>query len=147
MTQYIVRVNGDLTDYVRSTKATAVTEADRVYADLNRRANVDVVTGTGHVAYALNLVKARIITKFTRPFTKVITLPAEIAALVPEGYVTAYARLTHDATVLRRTSDIPEDDSRWAVMNTSTGEIVAYVPSTRDAGQVMKGMKRAPAAA
>lgn len=138
MAQYTIHLNGTPTDFTRSTKATVVAEADRLRKS-KERSLIEVVTAAGNVVYSLKEVKARVITKHTKPFTKTIELPAEFAALVPAGYVAAYERPRNDAVVLR--NEGADEDERYAVMRRSTGEVLELVPTTRDAGQVMKGMK------
>lgn len=137
--KYTLFINGEATEFARSTKATVVAEADRLRTKEKVRDGIEVRTAAGHVAYALKPIKARVITKHTKPFTKTIELPAELAALVPAGYVPAYERPRNDAVVLR--NEGADEDERYAVMQRSTGTIVELVPTTRDAGQVMKGMK------
>lgn len=137
-TKYTIFINDTATDFARSTKATVVTEADRL-RKTGEKGLIEVRTQTGHVAYALKAVKARVITKHTKPYTKTITLPTDLAKLVPSGYVPAYERPRNDAVVLR--NEGADEDERYAVMRRSTGEVLELVGTTRDAGQVMKGMK------
>ena len=137
--KYTIFVNDTATDFARATKATVIAEADRLRTKDKVRDAIEVRTDKGTAVYTLKAVKARVITKRTKPFTKTIELPAEFAKLVPEGYVAAYERPRNDAVVLR--NEGAEEDERYAVMQRSTGKIVDLVPTTRDAGQVMKGMK------
>jgi len=137
-TKYTLFIDGTETEYARSTKATVVAEAEARRKG-GERALIEVRTQTGHVAFALQAVKARVITKHTKAFTKTIELPEALAALVPSGYVAAYERPRNDALVLR--NEDADDESRYAVARRSTGEIVAYTATTREAGAVMKGMK------
>lgn len=139
MSKYTIFQGGEATEFARSTKATVVAEAERLRTKDKVRDLIEVRTEVGTVVFALKEVKARVITKHTKPFTKVIDLPAEFAALVPAGYVAAYERPRNDAVVLR--NEGAEEDERYAVMRRSTGEVVELVGTTRDAGQVMKGMK------
>jgi hypothetical protein len=139
MAQYTLTVGGEPTDFARSTKATVIAEADRLRTKEKVRDAIGVVTAKGTEVYSLKEIKARVITKHTKPYTKTITLPDELAKLVLEGYVAAYERPRNDAVVLRNES--AEEDERYAVTRRSTGEVVALVPTTRDAGQVMKEMK------
>lgn len=143
-TKYTIFINDTATDFARSTKATVVAEADRL-RKAGERGAIEVRTGTGHVAYGLKEIKARNITKHTKPFTKTVELPADFAKLVPAGYVAAYTRPRNDAAVLR--NEGADEDERYAVMRLSTGELVDFVATTRDAGQVMKGMKAVKATA
>lgn len=137
-TKYALYIDGTATDYVRSTKATVVAEAEKVRKG-GERALIEVRTQTGHVAFALKAIKARVITKKTKAFTKTIDLPEALQALVPSGYVAAYERPRNDALVLR--NEDAEDASRYLVTRRSTGDSVAYAPTTRAAGAIMKGMK------
>lgn len=142
-TQYIVQVAGENTDFVRSTKATVTAEADRLRKS-GVRDLIEVVTGTGHVAYELKAIKSRVITFHTKPFTKTIPLPKEIASLVPKGYTAAYARLRNGAVVGRNLE--AEEDERYVVVAVATGKVVDYAPTTREAGQIMKGLRPAKTA-
>lgn len=139
MSKYTIFQGGEATDFARATKATVIAEADRLRTKDKVRDALEVRTDKGNVVYELKEVKARVITKHTKPFTKTITLPEDLAKLVPAGYVPAYERPRNDAVVLR--NEGAEEDERYAVMQRSTGKIVDLVPTTRDAGQVMKGMK------
>ena len=138
-THYVLEIAGELTDFVRSTKATVVTEATRVNRET--RQAVRVLTGTGHESFALKERKVRIITFHTKAFTKTITLPDEIAALMPGAYVAAYERPRNDAVVGRDMEALA--DERYVVVQRSTGATIAYAATTREAGQVMKGMRGA----
>lgn len=137
-TSYTLTVAGEPTDFVRSTKATVVAEAEKT-RKAGQKGAICVVTQTGFVAFELKAVKQRLITKTTKPFTKVVELPTELAARVPDGYVAAYARLRQNAIVLR--NEDADEESRYAVMQALTGDIVDYAATTREAGQIMKGMK------
>jgi hypothetical protein len=139
MSKYTIFLDGAATEYARSTKATVIAEADRLRTKDKVRDLIEVRTDKGTVVHALKAVKARVITRHTKAYTKTITLPEDLAKLVPAGYVAAYERPRNDAVVLR--SESAESEDRYAVARRSTGEVVAYVPTTRDAGQVMKGMK------
>ena len=137
--KYTIFQGGEATEFVRSTKATVVAEAARLRTKEKVRDLIEVRTEAGTVVHSLKEVKARVITKHTKPYTKTITLPEELQALVPEGYTAAYERTRNDAVVGRNLDADPEE--RYSVTRRSTGELVALVPTTRDAGQVMKGMK------
>jgi hypothetical protein len=137
-TAYTVRVDGVDTDFVRTTKATAVTEAERRLS-AKEGYKVEVVTQTGTVVFT---AARRKVTKVTKPFTKVIEVSPEIAALVPEGYATAYERPRNGTVVLRREADIEEDDSRYAVLDTVAKAIAGYAETTRGAGKIMKALGR-----
>ena len=137
-TAYTVRVDGVDTDFVRTTKATAVTEAERRLS-AKEGYKVEVVTQTGTVVFT---AARRKVTKVTKPFTKVIEVSPEIAALVPEGYATVYERPRNGTVVLRREADIEEDDSRYAVLDTVAKAIAGYAETTRGAGQIMKALGR-----
>jgi hypothetical protein len=139
-TKYTIFVNDTAVDgSTKATKATVVAAADTLRKKGEKGA-IDVRTGAGTVVHSLKAVKARIVTKHTKPYTKVLAdLPKEIAALVPAGYVAAYERPRNDALVLR--NEGAEDDERYAVARRSTGEFVGFAPTTRAAGQIMKGMK------
>ncbi len=139
MSKYTIFQGGESTDFARATKATVIAEADRLRTKDKVRDALEVRTDKGTVVYALKEVKARVITKHTKAFTKTITLPEDLAKLVPAGYVAAYERPRNDAVVLR--NEGADEDERYAVMRRSTGEILALVPTTRDAGQVMKDSK------
>lgn len=141
-TQYVLEVNGELVDFVRTTKATVVAEAERVHKA--SRAGVRVVTGTGFVAFELKATKARVVTFHTKAFTKTIALPAEIAALMPAAYVAAYERTRNDAVVGRDMETV--EDERYVVVQRSTGKTIGYAATTREAGQIMKSMRTAKAA-
>lgn len=138
-TKYTVLVNGEATDFTRSTKATVIAEADRLRRD-GERAAISVVTGAGTEVYALKEVKRKVFSFRTKPYTKTIELPGDLAKLVAAGYVAAYERPNKDAVVLR--NEGAEEDERYAVARRSTGEILELVPTTRDAGQVMKSLPR-----
>lgn len=139
MSTYTIFQADQATDYHRATKATVIAEAERLRTKDKVRDALEVRTDKGNVVFALKAIKARVITRHTKPFTKTIELPAEFAALVPAGYVAAYERPRNDAVVLR--NEDAEEEERYAVMRRSTGEVVEFVQTTRDAGQVMKGMK------
>lgn len=141
--KYTIFLNGEPTEFARSTKATVVAEADRLRTKEKVRDLIEVRTATGHVAYALKAVKARVITVHTKPYTKTIELPSDLAKLVPAGYVPAYERPRNDAVVLR--NEDADAEERYAVARRSTGELVELVATTRDAGQVMKAMATANA--
>lgn len=137
-TTYTLVIDGTATDFVRSTKATVIKEADaRIAAKDGYKA--EVVTSGGKTVHT---VSRRKITKFTRPFTKVIDVPEDLADLVPAGYAAAYARYRNGAIVLRRESDIVEDPSRYAVISIVARSIAGYAATTRDAGQIMKSLKK-----
>lgn len=142
-TKYVLKVGGEAVDFVRSSKATVVAEADRLRKS-GERALIEVVTGTGHVAYALKESKARVVTFHTKPYTKTIDLPKDIKSLVPKGYEAAYERPRNGAVVARNLK--ADEDERYVVVNRATGEVVDYAPTTREAGQIMKGMKPAKVA-
>jgi hypothetical protein len=137
-TTYALVIDGTTTDFVRSTKATVVKEADNRIA---RREGykAQVVTSGGKVVHT---VSRRKITKFTPPYTKVIEVPEDLKDLVPAGYAAAYARYRNGAIVLRRESDIVEDPSRYAVISIVAKSIAGYAATTRDAGQIMKSLKK-----
>lgn len=137
-TAYTVRVDGVDTDFTRTTKATAVTEAERRLT-AREGYKVEVVTQTGAVVFT---VARRKVTKVTKPFTKVVEVAPEVAALVPEGYATAYERPRNGTVVLRREADIEDDDSRYAVLDTVAKAIAGYAETTRGAGQIMKSLGR-----
>ena len=139
MAKYTIVINGTETDFARSTKATVVAEADRLRTKDKERGLIQVVTDKGTVVHELKEIKARVITKHTKPYTKTIELPTELQDLVPAGYTAAYERPRNDAVVGRNLDADPEE--RYSVTRRSTGEVVDLVPTTRDAGQVMKGMK------
>lgn len=138
-TKYTIFRNETATDFARSTKATVVAEAERLRAKDKVRDLIEVRTDAGNVVFALKEVKTRVITKHTKPYTKTIELPAELKSLVPAGYVPAYERPRNDAVVLR--NEDADAEERYAVMRRSTGEVLELVGTTREAGQVMKGMK------
>lgn len=138
MSTYTIFTGGEATDFHRATKATVVAEADRL-RKAKVRDLIEVRTDKGGVVYELKAIKARVITKHTKPYTKTIELPSDLAALVLDGYVAAYERPRNDAVVLR--NETAEEDERYAVTRRSTGELVELVATTREAGQVMKGMK------
>lgn len=142
-TQYILKVAGEATDFVRSTKATVTAEADRLRKS-GVRDSIEVVTGLGHVAYELKAIKSRVITFHTKPFTKTIPLPEEIASLVPKGYTAAYARLRNGAVVGRNLE--AEEDERYVVVAVTTGKVAGHAATTREAGQIMKGLRPAKTA-
>jgi len=142
-TKYTLQVNGEATEFARSTKATVVAEADRLRKS-GVREGIEVVTGAGHVAYALKAIKSRVITFHTKPYTKTITLDKEIASLVPKGYTAAYARLRNGAVVGRNLE--ADEDERYVVVAIATGEVAGHAATTREAGQIMKGLKPAKVA-
>lgn len=138
-TAYTVHVDGVATDFTRTTKATVVTEAERRLAAKDGY-KVEVVTQTGTVVFT---AARRKVTKVTKPYTKVIEVSPEIAALVPDGYATSYERPRNGTVVLRREADIEEDDSRYAVLDTVAKSIAGYAETTRGAGQIMKSLGKA----
>jgi hypothetical protein len=136
-TQYTVLVNGETTDFTRSTKATAVAHAESV---LGEKGNwkVEVVTQTGTVVFTATRRKPE---RFRAPaYTKTVRLAPEIAELVPEGYAAAYERTRNGTVVLRREADIEDDDSRYAVLDVVAQELVGYAETTRAAGAIMKAL-------
>ena len=147
MAKYILTIDGEQTDFARATKSTVVDEMTKVRKGGEKRA-LSVVTDKGSVVAELKAVKTRLITKHTKPYTKTIELPAELAALVPEGYAAAYERPTKDAVVLRRESDEVEafDENaaefRYTVVQRSTCDLLGYAPTTRVAGAVMTKRER-----
>lgn len=134
MSKYTIQVNGKATDFARSTKATVVAEADRLRTKAKVRDLIEVVTDKGTAVYALKAVKARVITKRTKAFTKTIELPAELMKLVPAGYVPAYERPRNDTVVLR--NEDAEQEERYAVVRRSTQEFLGFAETTREAGQI-----------
>lgn len=86
----------------------------------------------------------RKVTVFTKPYTKTIDVSDELKALVPAGYVAAYARLRNGAMVLRREDEdeiqIEVDDSRYGVIDTVAGQFAGFAATTRDAGKIMKSL-------
>lgn len=135
-TKYTVRIDGVDTDFTRSKKETVVAEATR-RLKAKEGYKVEVVTQAGNVVFT---AARRKITKVTKPYTKTIELPEDLATAVPEGYAAAYARYRNGAVVLRREADIEDDDSRYAVLNVLTRTIAGYAETTRGAGQIMKGL-------
>lgn len=135
-TKYTLFVSGEATDFTRSTKSTVVDEAVAVRAD--QKVEVEVKTGAGTTVFYAAAPKQRVITVFTKPFTKVVPLSDAEAGLVPQGYAPAYKRPRNGAVVLRRESDIPEDPSRYAVLDTVLAAIVGYAETTRAAGKIME---------
>lgn len=133
-TTYTLHIDGVATDYTRSTKATVVAAA-RAALLAKQGYKVEVVTQTGHISFT---AVRRHVTKHTKPFTKVITLPENLQHLVPAGYVAAYARLRNTAIVLRN-EDAPEPE-RYAVIDTINGEFAGFAHTTREAGQIMKAL-------
>jgi hypothetical protein len=142
-THYTLQVNGENVDFVRTTKATVVAEAERVNAET--REAVAVVTGTGKEVFSLKARPQRVYSFLTKPFKKVIELPEDIAALVPEDYTPAYQRPRNGAVVGRNME--AELDARYVVVATATGKVAGYAATTREAGQIMKGIKKVAAAA
>lgn len=138
-TAYTVHVDGVATDFTRTTKATAVTEAERRLT-AKEGFKVEVVTQTGTVVFTAARRKAA---KVTKPFTKVVEVAPEVAALVPEGYATAYERPRNGTVVLRREADIEDDDSRYAVLDVVAKAIAGYAETTRGAGKIMKNLGKA----
>lgn len=137
-TTYTAFIGDTATDFTRSTKQTVVDHVTALRKN-GERSELTVRTQAGNVVFGLKESKKRVITKHTKPFTKTITLPKELAKLVPAGYVAAYERPTNDATVLRN-ENAPEPE-RYAVTRRSTGEFVGFAETTRDAGQIMKAMR------
>lgn len=138
-TTYTIVLDTVAVDFTRSTKQTVINEANRLIKS-KAGYKAEVVTSGGKVVHT---VSRRKITKFTPAYTKTVELAPELAAAVPEGYAAAYERLRNGAVVLRRENDIPEDPSRYAVLNTLTKVIEDYAATTRDAGQIMKAMGKA----
>lgn len=139
MSKYTIFQGGEATEFARSTKATVVAEAERLRTKDKVRDLIEVRTEAGTVVFALKEVKSRVITKHTKPYTKTITLPDELQALVPDGYTAAYERPRNDAVVGRNLDADPEE--RYSVTRRSTGEQLGLVATTREAGQVMKEAK------
>lgn len=142
-TAYTVTVDSVATDFTRSKKESAVAEATRRLAAKEGYV-VEVVTQTGTVVFR---AARRRVTKFTKPFTKVVELPSDIAGLVPDGYAAAYIRSRNGAVVLRREADIEDDDSRYAVLDIVANTLAGYSETTRGAGQIMKALGAARKAA
>lgn len=132
-TRYTLHVNGQPTDFARSTKATVIAEAERVRN--HDRVDVAVVTQAGTEVFSLAAPKQRVVTKHTKPFTKTITVDEQLAALVLEGYEPAYRRPRNGATVLRNME--AELDERYAVVYDDESQ-PEFAPTTREAGQLMK---------
>lgn len=139
-TKYTLFVNDEATDFARSTKATVVAEALATRKGGEKNA-IDVRTQAGTVVFALKPVKSRIVTVFTKPYTKTVEVDDAIRALLPAGYDVAYTRPRNDAAVLR-SQEAPRS-SQYAVTRLSTGEVVGYAPTTREAGAIMKAMANA----
>lgn len=137
-TTYTLVVDGTATDFVRSTKQTVINEANRqIKEKLGYKFEV-VTTASGKSVYR---VARRHVTKFTKPYTKTVDLTPELAALVPAGYVAAYARPRNGAVVLRVVDkDLVEEDSRYAVLDVIVGSLAGYAPTTRIAGKIMKAL-------
>ena len=143
-TAYTVHVNGEATDFTRSTKATAVAHAEAVLAEKGNW-KVEVVTQTGTVVFTA--ARRRPERFRARPFTKTVELTPDVAALVPEGYAAAYERTRNGTVVLRREADIEDDDSRYAVLDVVAKSLVGFAETTRGAGQIMKALGTAKARA
>lgn len=132
------------TEFTRSEKAKAVAEANRITQE--QKFGARVVTGAGNVVHENAYPKQRVITVFTKPFTKVIELDEELQTLVPEGYVAAYRRPRNGAIVLRREVDVEledgeQDEARYLVISEAEGARVGFAPTTRVAGKLMQGLK------
>jgi hypothetical protein len=139
-TKYTVQFDGVDTDITRSKKETAVALATQALRD-KKAYVVTVRTDAGTEVFK---AARRKITKFTKPYTKVVVLKPEHQALVPEGYDAAYERPRNGAVVLRiADQDIVEHDELYAVLDTVTGVLVDYAPTTRAAGQIMKALPKA----
>jgi len=137
-TTYNLNVGGIAVGFARSTKATVVAKAEETRKGGEKSA-ITVTTDAGNVVFELKAAKQRLITKKTKPFTKVVELPEALLALVPDGYVAAYTRPRNDAAVLR--NEGAEDEERYAVSRLSTGEFLGFAGTTREAGAIMKAEK------
>jgi hypothetical protein len=130
-TQYTAFLNGEATDFTRSTKATVVAHVEGLRKGGEKGA-LEVRTQTGHVAFALAAQKTRNVTVHTKPFTKTVEVPKAIQRLVPKGYVVAYVRTQNDTAVLRS----KKDRSDLIVTRLSTGEVLGRATTTREAGAI-----------
>lgn len=135
-----VDVDGEFTstEFTRATKSTVVAAAE-AYRVENKVA-VEVRTAAGTTVFSLSRPKQRVVTRFTKPFTKTVTLRE---GTVPDGYVAAYERPQNHAAVLR--NEDAEDESRYAVMDTATSTLIGYAATTRAAGALMKAHRLAKA--
>jgi hypothetical protein len=136
-TRYVIAIDGANTDVKYSKKDRAINAA-RTHLAKKDGYVVQVFTEAGTEVFK---AARRKVTKFTAPYTKTIDLPENLAALVPNGYVAAYARHRNGAVVLRlEDQDIVEDPSLYAVLDTVAGTLAGYAPTTRDAGKLMKAL-------
>ena len=140
-TKYTLEVqtekNGEFvaTDFSRSTKATVVAEGDaRRKAE---KVGYRVVTASGTVVAEASKPNQRVITFFTKPYTRTQEV-GEAAALLPEGYVSAYAR-PRGGAVLGRNMNAPKD-ARYVVVDERTNETLGFAPTTRAAGAIMTAL-------
>lgn len=134
-TKYTARINGTDTDFSRSTKATVVAHVEALRKG-GEEGLLEVVTATGHVAFALAPVKHRVITRHTKPFTKTVEVPAALRKLVLKGYEVAYTRPANDTAVLR-SKKAPKTEA-YVVTRLTTGAILGYAETTRGAGAIQK---------
>ena len=133
-TRYTLHVNGEATDFTRSAKPKVIAEAERLITE--KQANsVAVFTDNGTEVYS-RVRKLKNILHPTKPYTKVIELPAELAELVPAGYVAVHQR-KRDTAVLVRREDENAAGPALAVLDTTTAELIE-VENQRLASQVMK---------
>lgn len=140
-TKYTARINGTDTEFARSTKATVVAHVEALRKG-GEKGLLEVVTGTGHVAFAIAAARTHNVTKHTKPFTKTIALPKGLH--LPKGYAAAYERPKNDALVARNLK--ASKDERYVVVRRTSGEVLGFTATTREAGQVMIGAKVAATA-
>lgn len=130
-TTYTAFLNGEATDFHRTTKATVVAHVEGLRKGGEKGA-LEVRTQTGHVAFAIPAIKTRNVTVHTKPFTKTVEVPKALRRLVPKGYVVAYVRTQNDTAVLRSTK-VRND---LLVTRLSTGEVLGTATTTREAGAI-----------
>lgn len=132
-TTYIVTTNGVADSKPFSRKDKAISAAEGAFAAGAK--SVSVATAAGTVVFSAAKSK-----RYAKPFTRVVNLSPEHAELVPAGYVAAYERVRNGAVVLRRETDEPEDDSRYAVLDTTNGVLAGFGATTRHVGAIMKSL-------
>jgi len=138
---YTITLDGEIYA-TRSAKDSAINVAATAIAK-REGYRAQVLTPAGNVVHT---VARRKITVHTKPYTKVVELAPEVAALVPAGYVAAYERPQNGTVVLRKEDDeLVEDPALYAVLDAVAKSIAGYAGTTREAGQIMKRLGKAKA--
>lgn len=129
-TVYTVLVNGEAQDATFSKKDKGIAAVEAA-AKSDKRANIQLVTGSGKVVAEVKGVKT---IKMSPPYTRVVELPE--GAKIPSEMRVAYTR---NRKKLAITHHFTAPEGPYAVVNFETGKVLAReIPTTREAGAFCK---------